>query len=76
MFEKLALSLLLFLVATASAFGTQLAVSTSAASATTLAAKADRLIPALCETATWPHIPQSCLAQLGAKRLRVIAFGA
>jgi hypothetical protein len=75
MLNRIAFSLVLIVAATASALGTQLALSTNAEGAATLAAKADRLVPAGCDTATWPEIPARCLSLVDTRQIRVIAFG-
>jgi hypothetical protein len=75
MINKFVFSLVLIVVATASAFGTQLAISTRAESATALAVKADRLLPSNCKTAIWPNIPDRCLGFVQYRYVRVLAFG-
>ena len=76
MLNKVIFTLVLLVVATASAFGAQLVMSTDAESDTTAAVKADRLLPADCNAAIWPNIPDHCLGFAEPRQVRVVSFGA
>jgi hypothetical protein len=76
MLNKIALSLLLVIIAAGPAFATQVVISTRAESGATRAAMADRLVPAGRKLAAWPNIPDRCLSVAVSRHVRVVAFGA